>query len=219
MDFYQIGAMKVFSELGQLIEEDEKNQVKITSLNSDIMEKIGSYLLEDQNKTIHKIFKNRKDDDLQILLFGEVKDLTYVNIHDYHNEIDYEMNDKIKNYVNFILKAKGIKNTCQTMRVKFYLEPTQVIGCNKSLRERINDGYRDTRIVKIQFYDKTGDKIAEIFKSHYYANGLISPKLEYSYRLMYKESADNSWKKQGIQKNDVIKEYNNIQDEIIKKYF
>ena len=32
MDFYQIGAMKVFSELGQLIEEDQKNQLKITSL-------------------------------------------------------------------------------------------------------------------------------------------------------------------------------------------
>ena len=57
MDFYQIGAMKVFSELGHLIEEDERlssqapaseqNQLKITSLNSDIMQKIGSYLLEE----------------------------------------------------------------------------------------------------------------------------------------------------------------------------
>ena len=44
--------MKVFSELGQLIEEDQKNQLKITSLNSDIMQKIGSYLLEDKNKLI-----------------------------------------------------------------------------------------------------------------------------------------------------------------------
>ena len=127
MDFYQIGAMKVFSELGHLIEEDQKNQLKITSLNSDIMQKIGSYLLEDKNKTIHKIFKNRPDDDLQVLLFGEVKDLTYVNIYSSDNEIDYKMNDKLKNYVNFILKAKGIKSTCQTMRVKFYLEPTHII--------------------------------------------------------------------------------------------
>jgi hypothetical protein len=39
MDFYQIGAMKVLSELGQLIEEDEKNQLKITSLNSDTCKK------------------------------------------------------------------------------------------------------------------------------------------------------------------------------------
>ena len=29
MDFYQIGASKVFAELGQLIEEDEKNQVTL----------------------------------------------------------------------------------------------------------------------------------------------------------------------------------------------
>ena len=162
MDFYQIGAMKVFSELGQLIEEDECNQIKLSDLNSDIMQKIGSYLLEDKNKTIHKIFKNRPDDDLQVLLFGEVKDLTYVNIYSSDNEIDYKMNDKLKNYVNFILKAKGIKNTCQTMRVKFYLEPTYVIGCNKSLRERISDGYRDTRIVKIKFYDKEDKQIAAL---------------------------------------------------------
>ena len=76
MDFYQIGAMKVFSQLGQLIEED---QIILSDLPIDIMQKIGSYLLQDPNKTVHKIFKNRPDDDLQILLFGEVKDLTYIN--------------------------------------------------------------------------------------------------------------------------------------------
>jgi hypothetical protein len=39
MDFNQIGAMKLFSELGQLIEEDECNQIKLSDLNSDIMKK------------------------------------------------------------------------------------------------------------------------------------------------------------------------------------
>ena len=29
IDFFQIGALKVFAELGQLIEEDEKNDVTI----------------------------------------------------------------------------------------------------------------------------------------------------------------------------------------------
>jgi hypothetical protein len=77
LDFYQIGAMKVFSELGHLIEEDEKNQLKITSLNSDIIQKIGSYLLKDKNMTIHKIFKNRKDDDLQgcVLILNNFKNV------------------------------------------------------------------------------------------------------------------------------------------------
>ena len=36
---------------------------------------------------------------------------------------------------------------------------------------------------------------------------------------MYKESDDHPWKKQGIQKNDIIKEYNDIRDQIINKYF
>ena len=45
-----------------------------TSLPRDIIiEKIGSYLLEDKNKTIHKIFYWNKDDNLQVLLLGEVR--------------------------------------------------------------------------------------------------------------------------------------------------
>jgi hypothetical protein len=38
----------------------------------------------------------------KVLVFGEVKDLTYVNIYNSDNEIDYQMNDKLKNYVNYI---------------------------------------------------------------------------------------------------------------------
>ena len=206
MDYYQIGAMKVFSELGHLIEEDEKNQLKITSLNSDIMQKIGSYLLEDKNKTIHKIFKNRPDDDLQVLLFGEVKDLTYVNIYSSDNEIDYKMNDKLKNYVNFILKAKGIKSNCEKMRVQFYIHTFK----NPNIQERR---------VEINFYDKEERQIASIHEVYHIGRGLMGTGGGYHHKLMYKESDDHPWKKQGIQKNDIIKEYNNIQDEIIKKYF
>jgi hypothetical protein len=204
MDFYQIGAMKVFSELGHLIEEDEKNQLKITSLNSDIMQKIGSYLLEDKNKTIHKIFKNRPDDDLQVLLFGEVKDLTYVNIYSSDNEIDYKMNDKLKNYVNFILKAKGIKSNCEKMRVQFYIHTFK----NPNIKERR---------VEINFYDKEDKQIAAIHEVYHIGRGLMGTGGGYHHKLMYK--LNDKWNTQGIQKNDIIKEYNNIKDEIIKKYF
>ena len=38
LDFFQIGALKVFAELGQLIEEDEKNQVKFMDLPIDIIQ-------------------------------------------------------------------------------------------------------------------------------------------------------------------------------------
>ena len=227
MDFYQIGAMNVFSQLGQLIEEDERNQIKLSDLPSEVMEQIGSYLLEDKYKTIHKIFKNKTDDELQVLLFGEVKDLTYINIHDCHNEIDYEMNDKIKNYVNFILKVKGIVNSCQKMRVKFYLEPTYIIGCNKSLKERVSDGYKDTRIIKIKFYDENGDEIAEISLNQYhqkftYPLPINSTLVEYRLKYFYNNDT-HKWISQSvdqtIQKNDIIKEYNTIREEIMNKYF
>ena len=125
MDFYHIGAMKVFSQLGQLIEADE---VKLSDLPIDIMQKIGSYLLQDPNKTVHKIFKNRPDDELQVLLFGEVKDLTYINIYSSDNEIDYPMNYKLLDYVNYILKVNGIKLTLEKMKINFYIETKTLRG-------------------------------------------------------------------------------------------
>ena len=138
MDFYHIGAMKVFSQLGQLIEADE---VKLSDLPIDIMQKIGSYLLEDPNKTVHQIFKNRPDDDLQVLLFGEVKDLTYMNIYSSDNKINYPMNYRLLDYVNYILKVKGVKNTLEKMRVNFYVHTYK------------NPNIQDRRLV-IKFLDK-----------------------------------------------------------------
>ena len=113
MDFYHIGAMKVFSQLGQLIEADE---VKLSDLPIDIMQKIGSYLLQDPNKTVHKIFKNRPDDDLQVLLFGEVKDLI---LYDEENRIGH-YSHVLREYIKYILHVKGITTMLETMEVNFY---------------------------------------------------------------------------------------------------
>ena len=44
MDFYQIGALKVFAELGQLIEEDERNKIKFTDIPTDVMKIIKSHV-------------------------------------------------------------------------------------------------------------------------------------------------------------------------------
>jgi hypothetical protein len=146
MDYYQIGAMKVFSELGQFIEEDEKNQIKITSLNSDVIQKIGSYLLEDPNKTIHKIFHEKKDDNLQILLFGEVKKLRFIDIDNVDNEIPYT-NDKVKDYINIIFKNNKCNEVCTRMTINFYQSygPINIKIC----------GYnsKDVKIAKIDYWE------------------------------------------------------------------
>ena len=49
MVFYQIGALKVFSELGQLIENDESNKTKFTDIPIDIMEIIKNHVTNFKN--------------------------------------------------------------------------------------------------------------------------------------------------------------------------
>ena len=77
MDFYKIAALKVFSELGQLIEEDEKKQVTQTTildLPTDILHnQISKYLLKD--KSIDKIFNKKDDDYLLNFLCGKIWDV------------------------------------------------------------------------------------------------------------------------------------------------
>jgi hypothetical protein len=218
MDFYQIGAMKLFSQLGQLIEADDilaaeaarqqKQEdaldIKISDLPSEVMQQIGGYLLQDPNKKIHKIFKNRPDDNLQVLLFGEVKDLTYINIYSSDNEIDYPMNYKLLDYVNYILKVKGVKNTLEKMRVNFYVHTYK------------NPNIKDAKLI-IKFINKKGKEIAAIEQEYHIGRGIMGTGGGYNYVLSYRH--ENKWNKQKIQKNDVIKEYNVIHDEITNKYF
>ena len=52
MDFYQIGALKVFADLGALIEEDERNTIKFTDIPNDVMKIIKSHVT---------VFKDEKD--------------------------------------------------------------------------------------------------------------------------------------------------------------
>ena len=52
-DFYKNAALKVFAQLGQLIEEDEilnNNHILFHELPSDIIHKISNNLLDKNNK-------------------------------------------------------------------------------------------------------------------------------------------------------------------------
>jgi len=51
IDFFQIGALKVFAELGALIEEDERNKTKFSDIPYDIIKIIKNHV------TILKIMK------------------------------------------------------------------------------------------------------------------------------------------------------------------
>ena len=112
MDFYKIGALKVFADLGALIEEDEmrmdaqaslhrlspcaaddSKQIKFMDLPTDIIQNnISKYLLED--KKINKIFHNQEDNELKYVLFGNDIELPYMNLNNRGNKIEVK-NDEL----------------------------------------------------------------------------------------------------------------------------
>ena len=44
IDFFQIGALKVFADIGALIEEDERNKTKFTDIPYDIIKIIKNHV-------------------------------------------------------------------------------------------------------------------------------------------------------------------------------
>jgi hypothetical protein len=117
MDFYKIGALKVFADLGALIEEDEKNKIKFIDLPTDIIQNnISKYLLED--KQINKIFHNKEDNELKFILFGKNIELPYMNIYSIENKMEVK-NDELMKYVNYILKQKNICKTVKKLMLLF----------------------------------------------------------------------------------------------------
>ena len=112
---------------GQLIESDE---VELSDLPSEVMEQIGSYLLHDKNKKNHKILRNRPDDDLQVLLFGEVKDLI---LYDEDNRTGH-YSHVLKEYIQYVLHVKGMTTMCnQKKKVLAVIETINSYGKIKHL--------------------------------------------------------------------------------------
>ena len=113
MDYFKIGALKVFADIGALIEEDEKNQVKFTDLPTYIIQNnISKYLLED--KQINKIFNEKDDYYLLNLLFGYIPNLKFINPNTW-NEYKTNINlDCIKNYIN-----DNYKLSCNKIKVVY----------------------------------------------------------------------------------------------------
>ena len=129
MDFFQIGALKVFAELGQLIEEDESKQIKFMDLPIDI---IQNNILNHLKKT--KLLINIYDNNdyyLQNLLCGKLEKMNYIKPYEW-NEYETDLNlDCVKNCINYnhkFFKAKGKINKLQvTYKVNRNLAISSVV--------------------------------------------------------------------------------------------
>ena len=61
MDFSQIGALKVFADIGALIEEDEKNKIKFIDLPTDVIKIIKNHVTNfKDNEEEYKFLRNFK---------------------------------------------------------------------------------------------------------------------------------------------------------------
>ena len=84
MNFYKIGALKVFAELGHLIEEDEKNQVNIEPNSwNEYKTEINLECIKDYINDKYKLKCNKLK-----IMFLVSKKITYQDfvINVYHNE-------------------------------------------------------------------------------------------------------------------------------------
>ncbi len=84
---------------------------------------ISKILLEDNKKTISKIFNEHEDIYLQMLLFGEIKKLPYIIRYDTNT---YKVqNDVLKAYVNRILRGFKINEEVHSIIVNFDFHPLE----------------------------------------------------------------------------------------------
>ena len=171
MDFFQIGALKVFAELGQLIEEDEKNQIKFMDLPSDIIQNnVSKYLLED--KQINKIFHNKEDYYLQNLLCGKLEKMDYIKTDEW-DEFKTDLNlDSIKEFINInyrcFMKHFNTKNkfNCTSIIIKYRVPSNfklNLILINIKVYE--NDKYNGSIDLKNLFNTNLCDKEIELLKN------------------------------------------------------
>ena len=203
MDFFQIGALKVFAELGQLIEEDERNQIKFMDLPVDIIQNnIACHLLKD--KTINKIFHNNVDNELKFLLFGNNIELPYMNLNNRGNKIEVK-NDELIKYVNYILKQKNINKVVKNISVSFYERESKGKSCFSWIEKTIN------------LLDKENKLIAWI--NEVYTFGIMNIRTTFLKLVIRQEDKDIV---QTIKKENIVNECNSIHNyisECIQNYY
>ena len=159
---FQTAALKVFLQLGQLIEEDEKlnnNHILFNELPSDIIHKISNNLLDKNDKRFNKIFNESKDDKLLKILFGDnIPDLNYID-PDIFNIFKHNINlDCIKEYINNTKKFNNLN--CNSFQIVYRVNNNiNLTSFNVRILDEINNktGFINSSC-KVSFKFKDKDK-------------------------------------------------------------
>ena len=145
-----------------------ESRIQFSDIPDDIIHnQISKYLLED--KKINKIFHEKDDYYLQMLLFGEIKKLPYVIRYDTNT---YKIqNDVLKAYVNRVFRGFKINEEVHSIIVNFDFHP---------LESEINFNY-----MWLEFQNESDKLICRLYRSAYNKNNYILRvyELDYDYQL------------------------------------
>jgi hypothetical protein len=170
IDFFHIGALKVFADIGALIEEDEKKQIKFMNLPVDLIQNnILNNLKKD--KTINKIFYDKDDYYIQNLLRGKLEQMDYIKT-DAWDEFKTDLNlDPIKEFINInhrcFMKQFNTKNkfNCTSIIIKYRVPSNFKINLiNVNIKVYENDKYIGSIDLKNLFNTNLCDKEIELLK-------------------------------------------------------
>jgi hypothetical protein len=164
-----------------------EKQTTILDIPDDLINnQISKYLLED--KQINKIFHEKDDYYLQMLLFGEIKKLPYVIRYDTNT---YKIqNDVLKAYVNRVFRGFKINEEVHSIIVNFDFHP---------LESEINFNY-----MWVDFQNESDKLICRLYKDDY-------KKINYILQL-YVLDSDYNYNRAKIRKAEIKAIFNDLQE-------
>ena len=130
IDFFQIGALKVFAELGQLIEEDERNKIKFSDIPTDIMKIIKNHVtIFKDNEEEYKFLSNFKK--------GQNKDLYKY----FFNKEPYYFVPEV------VTRISSIEPDIYRYEYKFYLDHVNLYNILEYVNKKYIKNYNKCKII------------------------------------------------------------------------
>ena len=169
IDFFHIGALKVFAELGQLIEDDEQNKTKFTDIPTDIMKIIKNHVTNfKDNEEEYKFLSNFKK--------GQNKDL-----------YKYFFNKELYYFVpEVVTKRSSIEPDTYKYEYNFYLDHVNLDNILEYVNKKYKKDYDKCKIIH-KFSNGIQNKKGMAFNKNYISIGddemIINKnnKLQFSY--------------------------------------
>jgi len=173
MDFYKIGALKVFADLGALIDEDEKNRTKFSDLPTDLIQIIKTHVTNFKDKSEEynflRNFKQGKNKDLYKYFFNKEP-------HYFIPEV--------------VTRSNSIESNTYKYEYKFYFDHFKLDNVLEYVNKKYQKDYDRCKII-YKFVDGIQKKGLEKYISIGYNEMIINKnnklQFDYGYKGLSKE--------------------------------